>query len=210
MAKTKEASAKSRELFLTTILPKTKRGFDVLKEYQATTKKLKEINGRISYEISEDNFAEVVRLKNEMRQLEDEIVQLDNELNSDDNSVSQKEIEAFNDEYIKEQKLLTDNHKKLLEDFGKQAQVLADAYGELVENRNRYGHNYERSRFITNNITNSNKYFVSPDDELCKPGYYIAGGTSTVKDLALNVVEPKMRKAQHDDYLRYFNGEKKW
>lgn len=210
MAKLKQAPSKSKEIFGQTILPKTKRYYEVLKEYEQLTDELRSTAGKIDYYQRESDFPEVIRLKKKQRNLEAEMMKIDEEMNSDDNKVTEQEKQEFRNEYKKEKSALEDNHTKLIEDFKKQADALAESYKKIVENRNEWGHRYERERFIKNNLDNTAKYFVSPDNELCKTAYPIKGRTSTIRDLFYKVIEPKMKKVELEDYQDYFHGKKKW
>lgn len=100
----KTVQDKTINIFDNQIYDKGVKAKEVKQKYHQITKRIKQINGKITHYQNNDEFAEATKLKRQQADLEQELLKLDEQLKTSDYSITDDEFTSFYDAYDSEMK----------------------------------------------------------------------------------------------------------
>ena len=93
----KTVQDKTINIFDNQIYDKGVKAKEVKQKYHQITKRIKQINGKITHYQNNDEFAEATKLKRQQADLEQELLKLDEQLKTSDYSITDDEFTSFYD-----------------------------------------------------------------------------------------------------------------
>ena len=144
----KTVQDKTINIFDNQIYDKGVKAKEVKQKYHQITKRIKQINGKITHYQNNDEFAEATKLKRQQADLEQELLKLDEQLKTSDYSITDDEFTSFYDAYDSEMKDIEKTHEQYRKEMKNKLQEVATIYRKMIENKNEAGRRISRERYV--------------------------------------------------------------
>lgn len=195
-------------IFDNQIYDKGVKAKEIKQKYHQLTKRIKQINGKITHYQNNDEFAEATKLKRQQADLEQELLEIDEQLKTSDYSITDDEFTSFYDAYDSEMKDIKKAHEQYRKEMENKLQEVAATYRKMIENKNEGGRRISRLRYVKqeqqhpSNIHNRYKgQILANEVEI--------GGKTTPRDYSW-LLEDMLKEESLEDFQKYHFGKEKW
>lgn len=209
----KTVQDKTINIFDNQIYDKGVKAKEVKQKYHQITKRIKQINGKITHYQNNDEFAEATKLKRQQADLEQELLKLDEQLKTSDYSITDDEFTSFYDAYDSEMKDIENTWTVSKRDENK-LQEVATIYRKMIENKNEAGRRISRERYVKQEKNNPGNIHNRYKGQMLAHEINLGDGDkyneqTTPRGYAWRV-EQALDAVSRDEFQKYHYGKKQW
>ncbi|WP_124743129.1 guided entry of tail-anchored proteins factor 1 [Staphylococcus epidermidis] len=210
----KTVQDKTINIFDNQIYDKGVKAKEVKQKYHQITKRIKQINGKITHYQNNDEFAEATKLKRQQADLEQELLKLDEQLKTSDYSITDDEFTSFYDAYDIEMKDIEKTHEQYRKEMKNKLQEVATIYRKMIENKNEAGRRISRERYVKQEKNNPGNIHNRYKGQMLAHEINLGDGDkyneqTTPRGYAWRV-EQALDAVSRDEFQKYHYGKKQW
>lgn len=201
-------------IFDNQIYDKGVKAKEIKQKYHQLTKRIKQINGKITHYQNNDEFAEATKLKRQQADLEQELLKLDEQLKTSDYSITDDEFTSFYDAYDSEMKDIEKTHEQYRKEMKNKLQEVATIYRKMIENKNEAGRRISRERYVKQEKNNPGNIHNRYKGQMLAHEINLGDGDkyneqTTPRGYAWRV-EQALDAVSRDEFQKYHYGKKQW
>ena len=210
----KTVQDKTINIFDNQIYDKGVKAKEVKQKYHQITKRIKQINGKITHYQNNDEFAEATKLKRQQADLEQELLKLDEQLKTSDYSITDDEFTSFYAAYDTEMKDIEKTHEQYRKEMKNKLQEVATIYRKMIENKNEAGRRISRERYVKQEKNNPGNIHNRYKGQMLAHEINLGDGDkyneqTTPRGYAWRV-EQALDAVSRDEFQKYHYGKKQW